>query len=294
LLRKLKYFIEYILVIFFLYLFKILGIKVSSELASLIAKAIGKILPVTKLAKRSMRLSNIYKKTIDVDDSASKMWNNIGRNIAEMVHLEKINDSDYIISKSSQKNIDQIDKFENGVIFLSAHMGNWELSPKMLMNKSANINNINIFYKKMNNPMVNNFLIKKRKSKGINFIEKSTKGNKEIIRLMKKKSYFGILADLYISNGQKIEFLGRKTNAMTTAAKLSIKYDKPIIPVYCKRLNSKSKFEIIVEKAIDFKNSKNISSVEELTIKTNKIIEKWIKKNPEQWFWVHNRWKDKV
>lgn len=293
-LRKLKYFIEYILVIFFLYLFKILGIKVSSELASLIAKAIGKILPVTKLAKRSMRLSNIYKKTIDVDDSASKMWNNIGRNIAEMVHLEKINDSDYIISKSSQKNIDQIDKFENGVIFLSAHMGNWELSPKMLMNKSANINNINIFYKKMNNPMVNNFLIKKRKSKGINFIEKSTKGNKEIIRLMKKKSYFGILADLYISNGQKIEFLGRKTNAMTTAAKLSIKYDKPIIPVYCKRLNSKSKFEIIVEKAIDFKNSKNISSVEELTIKTNKIIEKWIKKNPEQWFWVHNRWKDKV
>lgn len=291
--KKIKHYLEYLLVIIFLFLFKILGVKISTKLSAIIAKFIGKMLPVTKLAKQNIFLSNINKNKTNIDDIINGMWDNIGRNIAEMAHLKKITSDNCLISQSSKRNIEQIKYFENGAIFVSAHIGNWELS-HMLVKKPFDIDNLNVFYKEMNNPMVNNVIIKNRKSEGINFIEKSKSGNREIVRLMKKKSYFGILVDLYITKGQKINFLGRSTNAMTTAAKLSIKYNKPIIPLYCKRLEKESKFELIVEKPIDFKNSKNIISDQDLTVKFNKIIELWIKKNPDQWFWVHNRWKNKA
>ena len=63
--------------------------------------------------------------------------------------------------------------------------------------------------------------------------------------------------------------------------------------MYCKRLGKNSQFEFIVEKVIDFKKQKNTDLTKKITIKINKVIEGWIKKNPEQWFWVHNRWKNK-
>ena len=102
------------------------------------------------------------------------MWDNIGRNIGEMAYLGKISRNNYIISQISQKNISNISKFENGAIFISAHIGNWELCPTAMLKEAPFVEKINVFYKEMNNPMVNNFLINKRKSEGIKFIKKSS------------------------------------------------------------------------------------------------------------------------
>ena len=288
--KKIKYHIEYIILLLFFYLFKILGLKISVFIASNIAKFIGKFLTVNKLAKKNITLSNLNKSKKEVDTIVHDMWSNIGSNIAEMPNLDKINSDNFLISQNSKKNIDEAMKFKNGVIFISAHIGNWELLAVMIIDK---IKKFNVFYKKLNNQMVNNLLIKIRNNKNIKFIEKSRGGNKEILKIMKQKSYFGILIDLYISKGQKINFLGRDTNSTQTAAKLSLKYNKPIVPIYCKRIGPNSKFEFIAEKPIDFKKTENTLTENDLTIKINKVVESWITQNPEQWFWVHDRWKNK-
>jgi KDO2-lipid IV(A) lauroyltransferase len=71
-------------------------------------------------------------------------------------------------------------------------------------------------------------------------------------------------------------------------------YNVPLIPAYVTRIGQQSKFLVTIEKPLEldnFKKSNQEQAISEITLLINKKLEGWIKKHPEQWFWVHNRWK---
>jgi len=292
-LKQTKYFSEYIIVRIFLFIFDIIGIKNASNFGSFLARKIGKHLSVNNLARENIQKSNLKKTPVEIEKMLVEIWDNIGRNFAETSYLRKISTNKLMkfveISKESEKNIKDTVKLNKGGIFFSAHIGNWEIVPKIPLYYKLHTN---VLYQSIKNPFLDKFLTKTRSpNQDITMIAKGVKGNKKIIEVMKKKSYLGILSDLHLTNGETINFLGRKAATLTTIAKLSLKYNTPIIPIHCQRIGKEFKFKITIEKAIDFKNPVHKVSVVELTTKINEIIEEWICKNPSQWFWVHNRWK---
>ena len=95
------------------------------------------------------------------------------------------------------------------------------------------------------------------------------------------------MIDQRVSEGEKIDFFGKPALTTTLPAQLSIKYNLPIIPVFIERA-FENNFKIKFYKEI-YSGDQDNKIV--LTEKLNKVLEKMIIDNPNEWIWTHNRWK---
>ena len=112
------------------------------------------------------------------------------------------------------------------------------------------------------------------------------------IGLTKKSPISKYLLDLcveapqYLSAGTLIDFFGKKVKTQTGFLKIARKYNLKIIPMKNTRLPD-NKLQITFEEPIEHINDK--ISDEKKMLEINKIVERWIKENPENWFWQHKR-----
>ena len=143
-------------------------------------------------------------------------------------------------------------------------------------------------YRPLNNIFLNSIMERIRKKYICkNQIKKGIGGLKELVRLNKKGYSTALMIDQRVSEGSKINFFNEKAFTTTIPAQLVKKFNIPIVPVYIERKSSLN-YKIKIFKAIEFSEEKSISNI---TDELNKILEKMIIKNPDQWIWSHNRWK---
>jgi KDO2-lipid IV(A) lauroyltransferase len=143
-------------------------------------------------------------------------------------------------------------------------------------------------YRPLNNPFLNplmEFMRKKFICK--NQIKKGMNGVRDAIEFIKKKYSIALMIDQRVSEGKKINFFGKPALTTTLPAQLSLKYNLGIVPVFIERIEE-HKFKIQFQKEL---NPKNYVDKIDLTKELNKILEKMIISNPNQWIWTHNRWK---
>ena len=289
--KKIRYALEGLIVKFGLFLFRKIGLKNSANFAAYLAKLIGKKLLVHKLAKDNMTRSFPNLSEEEINKTLDDMWDNLGRIVGEFPFVSDFSGKELMnyvsLDKTSKKNIDYIKQNCNGGIIFSAHIGNWEIGPKIFLENGINVKTV---YRPLNNMYVDNMTAKIR---GTELISKSSNGSKQIINEIKSGNYVIILADQKITDGVRVPFLGRSALTSGSIAKLALKYNLPLIPARCIRVGREFKFLVKVEKPIELKKTININkhSIISLTIRVNKRLEKWIKQYPSQWFWVHNRWK---
>ena len=113
------------------------------------------------------------------------------------------------------------------------------------------------------------------------------RGVRDSIEYLKKKNSIALMIDQRVSEGEKVIFFGKPAFTTTLPAKLSTKFNLDIVPVYIEREknnNYKLEFQEII-KPNDFNNKL------ELTRELNRLLEKMVLRNPNQWIWTHNRWK---
>ena len=110
---------------------------------------------------------------------------------------------------------------------------------------------------------------------------------RDAIKYIKDGYSVALMIDQRVSEGEKINFFGYPALTTTLPAQLALKFNLKIIPVYIER-DKNDNFLIEYYKAIDTKNFKNKTKI---TLQLNYVLEKMIKRNPEQWIWTHNRWK---
>ena len=148
--------------------------------------------------------------------------------------------------------------------------------------------NLCAIYRPLNNPFLNIIMEKIRKNYICkNQIKKGKGGTRKLIDLFKKKFSVALMIDQRVSEGESLEFFGHLAKTTTIPAQLVKKYNCKVVPVYIERLRD-IHFKITFNDPIKF--DKN-SSIKEISLKLNKLLEKMILKNPHQWIWTHGRWK---
>ena len=288
--KKIRYALEAPLVWLGIVFFRSLKIENSANLAGKIAVFIGKKIAVSKLA-----INNLGKALPHLDSSQKNliindMWDNLGRVIGEFPHVCKMSADEILehveIDENSRKILDDLIAKNQGGIIFSAHFGNWEIGPKILLNYGLKVKT---FYRPLNNPFVEKMTSSLR---GVKMIEKGSEGNRQLISALKNKEFIIIMADQKVSDGEPIKFFHDNAITTTSIAKIALKYNVPLVPGFILRVNKQFKFLLKIEKPLEFNKINSLNSeASNLTLKINQIIEKWVSENPEQWFWVHNRWK---
>ena len=285
--KSLKYFIQFLIIVTFLLIFKIMGLKLSSYISSKIISFLGPFF-------RSKRVinSNILKglpnlSHNEVKSISKKMWENYGRILAEYIFIKqlrvsKLNDN---IDINGQEILDKIKKDNQPVIFISGHFNNFEL---MAMHIEKSGINLAAVYRPLNNKFLN-FIMEKIRKKYIckNQIKKGIGGTKSLLSSFKNGSSIALMIDQRVSQGIKSNFFKNKAFTTTIPAQFAKKFKCKIVPVYIERIENIN-FKLTIQKPLEFTDKE---SIETITLKLNEILEEMILKNPEQWIWSHNRWK---
>ena len=283
--NKIKHLFQFIIIIFLFFIFKILGYKISSYIGFLIGKFIGPIFRSKSSIKKNLKKANI---NINTNKIASNVLGNYGRIFAEYVHLknfrnEKLNK---YLSIEGSEYLNQIKKNNQKVVFISGHFNNFEL---MAMQIEKNGIDCAAIYRPLNNPYLNKVMEKIRKRDICKIqIKKGRSGTREIINNLKKNRSIALMIDQRVREGLKVPFFGHMASSTTIPAQLVKKYGCLVVPIYIER-NENNFFKLYVSKPIKINKSKTIM---EITLFLNKILEKMILKNIDQWIWTHNRWKN--
>ena len=285
--KSIKYFIQFLIILVFFLIFKVLGLKYASNFSSKIFALIG---PLFR-SKKTIEL-NILRAIPDIDKKQLKklkhdMWSNYGRILSEYVFIKDFRKSKpkYNLQIEGQEILEKIKTTNKPVIFISGHFNNFEL---MAMHIEKTGINLAAIYRPLNNKFLN-FVMERIRKKYIckNQIKKGINGVRETIDYIKKNYSIALMIDQRVSEGEKINFFGKTALTTTLPAQLSIKFNLNIVPVFIKRSRD-GKFNIEFQKAIVPNNFKNKI---DLTKELNRILEKMIVRNPNQWIWTHNRWK---
>ena len=219
------------------------------------------------------------------------MWSNIGRNFGEFVFLNrevpqnnkyvkiygiKILKKIFLVNKRKKK----------GIIFFSAHYGNWELAPKVLSSLGLDILTI---YRKSNNKYINN-LVQSMREKYASYTPKGDVGAKKSFLWLRRGKSLALAMDQKLNEGKIVKFLGKDAYTASAIAELAIRMNLDIVPIKTLRkelYNEVSFYSKLKKPSNHLTHEQKVFFILE---EVNSLLSKWIKEDPSQWLWIHRRW----
>ena len=216
-------------------------------------------------------------------------YKNLALNFLQVMENRR-NDRSYLNSKVSFKNTEVVERLINekrGIIFISAHYGNWEIGAAALADLIRPSLSI---YKSLNNKAFEPYLLEARTRHHMIMAEKSG-ALKHLSRALKNSESVSLLIDQASNarSGVKVNFFSHPTYHSSTPAILSQKYNAPIVALYI-HTDDEENYTITFEEAIEVKGDDEASIIE-ATQRQADGLEKIIRSNPKFWFWCHKRWK---
>ena len=290
--KIIRYFLEFILVIFFFFVFKIIGLKLSSDLGEIIGKYFGPLFRKKTIAKKNILIAFPDLNENSINEMIERMWKNIGRIFGEYIHINKFSIMDLKkikIGFANKNNFEILKKNNKPVVFFSGHFANFELMAKCLQELGFNIGAI---YRPLNNIFLNPIMefIRKKYICPIQ-IEKGSNGTKKLIKHISNNNPLALMIDQRLSSSIRVPFFNQPATTTTTPAQLAIKYDALLVPVFLKRLE-KTNFQFFIEEPLIINKTNDYDKdIFNITQGMNKKIEEFIKRDPAHWLWSHDRWK---
>ena len=285
---NLKYFLQFIIIIFLFLIYKILGLKYSSILSGVILYILGPLFRSSEICHKNLmrafpNLNKNKRKKI-----LKNMWFNYGKILAEYVFIKNFRNSPKYSKKiviENQQELEKIKTNKKPVIFISGHFNNFELMAMHIEKTGIDLATI---YRPLNNKFLNPIMENIRKKYiCINQIKKGISGTKELLQNFKKGTSIALMIDQRVSEGIKCNLFNDKALTTTIPAQFVKNYGAKIVPIYIER-TKEDNFNLKIYKTLSFKENDTIESI---TLILNEILEKMINKNPDQWIWTHNRWK---
>jgi len=175
-----------------------------------------------------------------------------------------------------------------GALLFSAHFGNWEVASPFL----SSLAKLNVIARPLDNRLLEKELLKLRTNLGSTVVYKH-QAAKSILQALRRQEMVAILIDQNVLRSQAVfvNFFGKKAATTPSLAAFYLRTDAPLLPVFCYPVTS-HQYCIKIYPPLKIHLSGNqTQDLLKITQICTKIIENQIKKNPEYWFWFHQRWK---
>lgn len=276
-----RYRIEYGLLKAYLGLLGVLSPEGASALSGAIFGTIGPLMGISKIGRRNIALALPHLTRSEVNTVMRGMWVHFGRVIGEYPHLEEI-----VKTRTLFRNPEKFSGLHGkAVIFVSGHVGNWEvLPPAILFGQNIAMHSA---YRAPNNPLVDTLLVRLRGFGGaLRSFGKTRSGLGEIYRALQNNEAVGMLIDQKMNTGISVPFFNRPAMTSTAFVELARKTGCPLVPGRSIRVKG-CQFEIDMCDPIPVGDRPTEDVVRDM----HDILEGWIREYPEQWLWIHKRWK---
>jgi KDO2-lipid IV(A) lauroyltransferase len=202
----------------------------------------------------------------------------------------------------TQKNIERIvmlDGFENfataqargkGVLFLTGHMSAWELAPYA---QALFGHPLHFLARAIDNPRVDELIARYRCMSGNLPIEKNQSA-RAVLKVLSDGGTVGILADhnTLLAEGVFVDFFGIPACTTAGLARFALHTDAAVVPGFLQWDAALRKYRLCFEPAIELtRTGDDARDIRENTQRFMGVIENYIRRHPDQWLWLHRRWK---
>lgn len=284
------------LVVLLLHWLKKLPPEKSTEMAEKLGRKLAPALPRYKLVKRNIKRAFPHWDEAKITTTARGAMGNVARTFAEYVFLDKLFDFDPDNPKAGRVDVVGVENFlklreHNGpLIIFTAHTGNWEILPVAASTYGLEVTAL---FRPPNNRFLAKRLLKARHTEKGQLVPARAGAAWSLLGVLEDDGTVGLLVDQAFTRGPHITFMDQPATANPMAAKLARQFDCPIHPARCVRLDD-GRFRLELHDALPRMSDANgaldiIATTEQI----NGVVEAWVREYPEQWYWVHDRWKMK-
>jgi KDO2-lipid IV(A) lauroyltransferase len=276
------------------FIFYVIPLEIGLSIASALGRSVFYILPrYRNLTIENLRFAFGNEKSEDeLKGIAKRVFQNLGKNAVELVNLPKFNKPvmDRFVGFRNRERLDEAYKKGNGVIVLTAHFGSWELMAAALRENNCPGVTIGrrIYFKKYDD-----FLNKLRRSRDVEVIYRDESPRK-MLKTLRKNWIVGIVADQDVDSvdGVFVNFFGRQAYTPIGPVALAKASGAVLLPVFI--IREGNRHTIAIEEPVELIDTGNKEAdIINNTQKWSNVVESYIRKYPDQWVWMHRRWKTK-
>ena len=284
--------LEYFIFTGFGLFFKLIGLKLSRKFSRFIAFVFYHLIPIRK----DVTLKNIRIAFPDYPESKIKQiaygcYKSFALTLAEILYMPSMS-RERIEHAIDYPNLDFIkSKYEekNGVILLSAHFGNWEYMAAS-MGVQLNIP-LSVIVKSQRNPFVTKWLNDMRAAWGNKVVPLGI-SIRQVYKELMDKNIVALVADQRgPEDGIRVKFFGRQTAVYPGPVALALKTNAPILYGISVRQPDNTYKAVFEEISKEDLPEGEEEQIKELSRRHMACLEDYVRRYPEQWLWMHNRWK---
>jgi KDO2-lipid IV(A) lauroyltransferase len=223
----------------------------------------------------------------DLTRLGRRSFEHLGMNIAEAC-VFYFRPAPVLLSRVDVVGVEHLEKASaegRGVLLLTAHLGNWEL---LAASHAVTGLGLSVVVRPLDDPMLDRLVERFRRRGGVAIISKRG-GLREILDALRRGRMVGVLLDQNASRGEGVfaPFFGTPASTSRALALVSLRTGAPVVPVFIRRLSG-GRHRVEVEPALPLPLDGDVAGY---TTAFNRAIEDAVRRAPEQWFWMHERWR---
>ena len=261
-----------------------------------VTRTIGPWLPEQKTGRANLTAAFPEKSTDEIEAILTGVWDNLGRVGAEFAQIDRIWDFDESRPNTGRVEIpaDSVARFlklrddGKGALFFASHLANWELPA--LAGPAYGLDSA-ILFRRPNIASVDRAIQNIRSVNMGTMIATTHDAPLRLAQALQKGVHVGMLVDQYFGRGVDVTFFGRTTKANPLLARLARQVECPIVGARIVRLPNHRFRAELSEEVTPVRDSEGKIDVQGTMQAVTGVIEGWVREHPEQWLWLHRRWR---
>ncbi|PWR22058.1 lipid A biosynthesis lauroyl acyltransferase [Zavarzinia compransoris] len=281
---------------------KLLGPDRASALGGFVASRLGPRIGVSRTARRQLETVFPGLGEAERERIVRGVWDNLGRYFTEYAHLRTLWPQDFDVDLTRpgarvEVAPEVVERFlkirDDGLpaIIFTGHLGNWEVLGAGAAHYDLRMA---AMFRAPNNPIAEKVLLNIRGAAMGKLIPTGFQAALLAARELEAGGHLGMLVDQHFSRGVAIPFLGREARTSTTLAKLARKFKCPVYGAWAERLDG-CRFRIHMTEEFDFAEEYEMADAKAaetaIMARVTAEIETWVRARPDQWNWLHRRWR---
>lgn len=268
----------------------------TSDFFARVTKTIGPRLREHRIGRANLTAAFPEKSPEEIEQILMGVWDNLGRIGAEFAHIDHVWDYDRAHPERSRIELpprtvelfDQIkDDGKPGLIFTS-HLANWELPALAAV---AHGLDAAILYRRPNIASADRIIQEMRQVNMGTLIPAGRDAPLRLAQALQDGKHVAMLIDQYLTGGVEVTFFGRKTRANPMLARLLRQVECPIHGVRVIRKSGGRFAAELTEEIPPVRDADGKIDIQGTTQAITSVVEGWVREHPEQWLWLHRRWR---
>ena len=269
----------------------------TANLFGRIAQLIGPALREQRIGRANLAAAFPEKSPEEIETILAGVWGNLGRVGAEFAHIDHIWDYNddcpdaqgrVEISPRTHYLFHHLRLDGKPALIFASHLANWELPALAAV---AHGLDAAILYRRPNSASADRAIQKIRQVNMGTLIPAGRDAPFRLADALQKGQHVAMLVDQYLTGGVEVTFFGRKTRANPMLARLLRQIECPVHGVRVIRLPGNRFRAELTEEIPPVRDAGGKIDVQGTTQKITSIVEDWVREHPEQWLWLHRRWR---